>query len=254
MLSRRDPTPVSDTDQAAAKSRPGDDEPEVLPVRWGSHPDTEALVRRAQSGEVEALNTLFARYYDVMLDQARRGLGTRLRHKEEPDDLAQTTFREATRDFSSYVFRGESSLLRWLMRILQNKIRDRAEFYGARKRDAGRERAMDPGSQDESGASRGYEPPSPDLSVTRAVERQEAFAILKQGLEKLSPEHRQAIALVFFEGLSLRDAGTRMGGRSEDAVRMLLRRAESHLREIVGRKLGDEPEAATGEAPRSGGG
>jgi RNA polymerase sigma factor (sigma-70 family) len=168
---------------------------------------------------------------------ARRNLGSKLRQKEDADDLAQTTFREAARDFRAYVYRGESSLLRWLVRILQNKIRDRAEFYSARKRDLARERTFEEPIGGRVEEPRVHDPPSADLSVTRVVQRREEFGILREALDRLSSEHRQAIALVFFEGLSLREAGERMEGRSEDAVRMLLRRAEKHLYRLVRSKL-----------------
>ena len=204
-----------------------------LPAQFRTE-ETRVLVERAQAGDAEALNELFTRYYTLMLDMARRRLGPRLRTKEEADDLAQTTFREATRDFGQYEYRGESSLMRWLVRILQNKIRDKAEFYSAGKRDVSRERAADEGEE-----RRRYETPSEDLSVTRQVQRSEEFGILREALEKLSPDHRKAIALVFFQGLTLREAGKRMGGRSEDAVRMLLRRAEARLREITKRQFGE---------------
>ncbi|MEW6072850.1 MAG: sigma-70 family RNA polymerase sigma factor [Planctomycetota bacterium] len=222
-------TPAPPPDEAFP--RPGEI-PEELRTK-----EVRALVERAKKGEVDALNELFSRYYATMLDLARRRLGPKLRAKEEADDLAQTTFREAVRDFSQYEYRGEDSLLRWLVRILQNKIRDRAEFYGAGKRDATRERL----SEDRPGAGGedlpAPDPPSDDLSVTRQVVREEEFAILRQALEELSADHRLAITLVFFQGLTLRKAGERMGGRSEDAVRMLLRRAEARLRELTKRHL-----------------
>jgi RNA polymerase sigma-70 factor (subfamily 1) len=199
--------------------------------------EVRALVSRAQEGDPEALNELFTRYYDTMVDLARRRLGPRLRAKEEADDLAQTTFREATRDFRQYEYRGEDSLLRWLVRILQNKIRDRAEFYTAGKRDMSRERPVEdaPGPKGEELPA--LEPPSDELSVTRQVVREEEFAILREGLGNLSADHRKAITLVFFQGLTLRKAGEEMGGRSEDAVRMLLRRAEARLRELTKKRL-----------------
>jgi RNA polymerase sigma factor (sigma-70 family) len=193
------------------------------------------LVDQAHSGDVTALNELFTKYHGTMIDVARRRLGARLKQKEEADDLAQTTFREATRDFSQYQYRGEGSLLRWLIQILQNKIRDKAEYYSAGKRDISRERSVDDGS-DDSGLPR-YDPPSPDLSVTREVQRSEEFGILRDALGELSDDHQQAIQLVFFKGLTLRKAGEQMGGRSEDAVRMLLRRAERRLRELTKTRL-----------------
>ena len=60
--------------------------------------DVESLVQQAQDGDIDALNDLFLRYHQTMVEVARRKLGPKLRLKEDPDDLAQTTFREATRD------------------------------------------------------------------------------------------------------------------------------------------------------------
>lgn len=202
--------------------------------------ETAKLVAKAQSGDVDALNDLFTRYHQTMVEMARRKLGPRLRLKEDPDDLAQTTFREATRDFSRYTYRGEGSLLRWLIQILQNKIRDRAEFYTAGKRDLSRERNVEPGDRDEGEPGGVPELPSEDLSVTRQVTRGESFDLLRESLSELSAEHRQAITLVFFQGMSLREAGEQMDGRSEDAVRMLLRRAEGKLGELLRGRLDNE--------------
>lgn len=211
--------------------------------------DTPELVAKAQDGDIDALNELFQRYHTTMVEVARRKLGPRLRLKETPDDLAQTTFREATRDFAQYRYQGEGSLLRWLIQILQNKIRDKAEFYSAGKRDLSRERAME-GLGDKDDDERGpMELSADDLTVTQVVSRDENFQFLRDALVDLSEEHRKAITLVFFEGLTLRQAGERMGGRSEDAVRMMLRRAEGKLGERLQRTLGRD---LGGGAPEGG--
>lgn len=202
--------------------------------------ETAKLVARAKAGEAAALNELFQRYHRMMVEVARRKIGPRLRLKEEPDDLAQTTFREAARDFPNYEYRGEPALIRWFLQILQNKIRDKAEFYSAGKRDLGRERSMDAPVSTADGEKRTSEPESLDLSVTMQVTRDESLGVLRTALEELSPEHRQAITLVFFEGRQLREAGEIMGGRTEDAVRMLLRRAEQRLGEILKGTLGKD--------------
>lgn len=217
---------AADPDNETSESR-GDDE-------------VRRLVDAAHEGDVDALNDLFARYHQTIMEVARRKLGPRLRLKEDPDDLAQTTFREATRDFGRYQYQGQGSLLRWLMQILQNKIRDKAEFYSAGKRDLSKERAMEAGPKDGDDVPTPMEFVSGDLSVTQVVQRDENFELLHESLSELSPEHRKAISLVFFEGLPLRKAGERMGGKSEDAVRMMLRRAES--------KLGDKLRTTLDEA------
>jgi RNA polymerase sigma-70 factor (ECF subfamily) len=217
------------------------DEPAVFALPEGFENDeTAKLVTRAKNGDAPALNELFLRYNQLMIEVARRRIGPRLRLKEEPDDLAQTTFREATRDFQNYEYRGEGSLVRWLIQILQNKIRDKAEFYAAGKRDSSRERTMEGPRDPEADAMPTIEPPSQDLSVTMQVSRGESYTHLRAALEELSPEHRQAITLVFFEGKQLREAGEIMGGRSEDAVRMMLRRAETRLAEILKTSLGKD--------------
>jgi RNA polymerase sigma factor (sigma-70 family) len=79
---------------------------------------------------------------------------------------------------------------------------------------------------------------SADLTVTMRVQRVENFEILRDAMGELSEDHRRAITLVFFQGLSLREAGERMGGRTEDAVRMMLRRAEGRLGNLLKQTLG----------------
>ena len=205
--------------------------------------DTEIkqLVDLAHDGDANALNTLFERYHDIMIQYARRQIGTRLGWKEDPADLAQTTFREAARDFKGYVYQGEGSFLRWLSRILQNKVRDKAEFYSAGKRDITRERSLD-GTRDDNDDKPVFLAPSEDLSVTRQVQRSEEYRILRAAIDELKPEHRQALTLVVFQGMTLGEAGKKMGGRSEDAIRMMIRRAEKSLGEITRSRLEEESE------------
>ena len=214
---------------------PGEKEDDDFAASLEGDEETRALIDRAHDGDVEALNELFSRYHGFMVEMARRRLGAKLKRKEEADDLAQTTFREATRDFGRYEYRGEGSLLRWLLQILHNKIRDKAEYYGAGKRDMTRERTIDAPPDEDKPSFR--EPAAHDLSVTRVVQRNEEVEILREALADLSPDHRKAITLVFFQGLPLRKAGELMGGRSEDAVRMMLRRAENRLRELTAARL-----------------
>jgi RNA polymerase sigma-70 factor (ECF subfamily) len=203
--------------------------------------EIKELVDLAQDGNGEALNQLFERYHDIMIQYARRQIGTKLGWKEDPDDLAQTTFREAARDFQGYVYRGEGSFLRWLSRILQNKVRDKAEFYAAGKRDMSRERSLEGAGTDDDERP-AYIAPAEDLSVTRQVQRTEEYRILREAIEELKPDHREAITKVVFQGMTLREAGQAMGGRTEDAVRMMIRRAEKSLGEITRSRLESEGE------------
>ena len=229
---------MHDEDLKPAPFRPDESLPDAESVSAELDTDeVRGLVERAQAGDLEALNDLFSRYHAKMVEVARRRLGAKLRLKEDADDLAQTTFREATRDFTNYEYRGKGSLLRWLMQILSNKVRDKAEYYSANKRDMSRERSVEDRRESSQQPSKAFDLSSEDLSVTRVVQREEEFEILREALEDLSPDHRRAITLVFFRGMSLREAGEHMDGRSEDAVRMLLRRAEKHLHDLTAARL-----------------
>jgi RNA polymerase sigma-70 factor (ECF subfamily) len=231
--------PAPEPDEVVPASRVPASRPEATDLGLPDSDDTSELIERAKAGDCHALDELFARHHGLMVELARRKIGPKLRQKEDADDLAQTTFREATRDFRQYQYRGEGSFLRWLVQILQNKIRDKAEYYGATKRDVSRERSGEERGG-ESGELKLFDPPSMDLTVTQTLAREEEFKILHAALEELMPDHRQAITLVFFEGRSLREAGELMGGRSEDAVRMLLKRAESRLLELTRVRIAKE--------------
>src|SRR5262249_46616084 len=117
---------------------------------------------------------------------------------------------------------------------------DKAEFYAAGKRDASRERGMQPTPDSETESLPTIEPPSPDLSVTMQVARGESFEYLRKAIEELSPEHRQAITLVFFEGKQPRESGDAVGGGAEDKATMYLAGAEDLLREIMQSSIGKD--------------
>ena len=205
--------------------------------------DTEELVRLAQTGQDPALDTLFGRYRSNLVDLARRGMGRRLSLREDPEDLAQTTFREAARDFPGYEYRGKHSFMGWLNRILQNKLRDRAEYHSAAKRDASRETPLIWGNSNDGNDPQVFDPASSGLTGLtglEAAEFAEEIELLHKHLELLTPLHREAIRLVYYEGLSLREAGKKLGERSEGATRMLIRRAAANLRESLPNELNPE--------------
>ena len=81
-----------------------------------------------------------------------------------------------------------------------------------------------------------------DLRSAPEPRGDEDSAHLLEALSELPLEYRKVIFLVFNEGLTPRQAGEKLGGRSEDALRMMLRRAESKLGDILERKFGKDPE------------
>ena len=96
----------------------------------------------------------------------------------------------------------------------------------------------DAGPADESRGVRNLLLSAKEPPVSAGAQAEEEHSILREALTQLSADHRRAITLVFFQGLTLRDAGREMDGRSEDAVRMLLKRAKDRLAELTRARLG----------------
>ena len=70
-------------------------------------------------------------------------------------------------------------------------------------------------------------------SVAEGLRRQERFSRLREAIDSLSPEYREAVLLVRIKGLKVKEAAERMN-RSPNAVMHLLLRALKKLKEALG--------------------
>lgn len=185
--------------------------------------ETLGLIQRAQQGDTVAVSDLYSRYAERIMPVIRLRLGPKLRQKLDSCDVAQSVLLAAFRDFNKFEYRGEGAFLRWLSQIVENRIRDKGEFFSAAKRDVRKERPL---VRDEGGESRlpaGSEPsPSQIFAMSEKVLR------LEQAMDSLTSDYREVILHVKYEGLSLAETAHVMG-RGKDAVRMLLARALARL-------------------------
>ncbi len=179
------------------------------------------LVRRIRAGDQEAWNELFDRYHDALLLAVRMRLGEGLRRHLQSEDVFQSVALDAFKALPGFEYRGEGSLQRFLRTLVLNKIRDRADTYGALKRagdeplsEAHREGLAAPGSEP------GYRDP-------------ETYERLERALKSLPEELREVLLLRQVEGLSHRELAARTG-RGEDAVRKLYSRALARLTLAMG--------------------
>jgi RNA polymerase sigma-70 factor (ECF subfamily) len=137
------------------------------------------LVSRAQSGDSKSFEVLFDRYYDMIHAFAYRVCLV----ETEADDIAQETFIRAAKGISTY--RGTASFKNWLYRIAHNAFVDwRRE--NARQRD----------KQDQFAAE----------LESRSQARVPDYADVHSALKQLSPDLREAVALVYFEEMNHREA------------------------------------------------
>lgn len=170
---------------------------------------THLLWRQARAGDQDAYEQLFSLHADRVLIFIRMRLG-KLREKTEPEDVLQDAYLAAHRSFADFEYTDDGAFLRWLCRIIDNRLRDAHDYFTAKKRQA---------------------VPVPQSALTgpvTALNRVENRERVEAALKQLSDEHREVLMLRYFGGLSADETGQRMG-RSAGAVRNLTARALTEL-------------------------
>ena len=184
------------------------------------NPDSsdEDLVRRVREGDTAAAQALFDRHARSLRAQVRRKLPNELRAKVGDSDVIQEAYLAAFLQLPQFENRGDGSFARWVRGILAHKLLDEVRRHAdAQKRAARRETRIR--TRDERpGLAAREDSPSADMI------REERSAALRAERARLPDDYRTILRLVHDEGLSLADAGARMG-RSADAVRKLYGRA-----------------------------
>ena len=173
-------------------------------------PDAQ-LISGAQSGDARSFELLFDRYHAMIHAFAYRVCLV----ETEADDIAQETFIRAARGISNY--RGAASFKNWLYRIAHNALVD----WG---RQASRQRD----NRDEFAAE----------LESRAQSRTPDYNNVHSALKQLSPDLREAVALVYFEELNHREAAEAVGC-AETTISWRIFRAKRALKKLLGTKQGE---------------
>ncbi len=203
---------------------------------------TQVLIEQVQQGDRNALNELCNRYLMRVLAAVRVRLGAPLRRKLESWDVVQEVMIEALRKVQSFDFRTEGAFLKYLNRVVENRIRDEADRWGAQKRDAGKEVPL--------GGGRSSQGPNPLNTLadraaptpSEVVGLHEDLSVLERAMDLLgeeSPEYRELILAVKIEGQTYREIAEETG-KTEDAVRMQVKRAVLALTRIFRELDGSE--------------
>lgn len=154
--------------------------------------DLDALIRKAQDSDRNALAALAEHYWD----RVHRWLYQLCRDRHAAEDLTQDTLLKAIRGLGKFEpgtnFRG------WLFRIAHNTF---ANYCRDRKRPDSL-----PG-----------EVPAPDLGPLEVTLSREALRELHEAVEQLPVEYRAALLLRVEEDLSFRQIGDVLGLTEETA-------------------------------------
>src|SRR5262249_25528437 len=175
---------------------------------------SKLLWQKARGGDRAAYDHLFALHADRALLFIRARLGPKLRSNVESGDVLQEAYLAAHQAFANFEYTDDAAFMRWLCRIIENRIRDLGDHYGAQKRQP----VPLPHSN----------PAGPITTLDRAEHREKVTL----ALDALDKDHRQVLLHRFFEGLSAEETGLRMD-RSPGAVRKLTARALTALGKVL---------------------
>lgn len=176
------------------------------------------LVRRAQSGDLAAFNTLVIQHQDAAYSLARRFLGTR----EAAEDATQEAFIRAYRRIDS--FRGER-FRSWLFSIVANAARDEL-----RRRKRRPQLSLDEARDDPERPS--LDPPDPGPSPEAEALRGDLRAALERALLELPEDWREVVILSDVQGLAYEEIAETLS-LPLGTVKSRLSRARGRLRDIL---------------------
>ncbi len=178
--------------------------------------DTRALYDLAQRGSQEDVNAFYERCARKLLPLIRLRLGRTLRREMESRDILQAVLCKSIGRLDNV--KEPAAVMAWLARIADNEIRDQADYYKRRQRDA----AMRAPIEDAADVPAPIRHALSQAIVSRQTEALEA------ALEELGDAQREIIVLRKLEELTFPEIASRLG-KSEDACRMAFSRAMAAL-------------------------
>ncbi len=195
---------------------------------------TFVLVRKAKAGEDEALGKLFARYYARVRKIVRLRLGRNLLAVLDATDILQETFVAAIKAFKRFELRDEASVINWLSRIAERKIREAAKHFSAQKRRHGMQVPIDHGDSQDLAAQVPDSRSGPGSSISAREEAE----IVEECIAELPEKYREIIVLRDYIEYDWKDVAKEHGRPSEDAARMMHAKAMVELDRRMREKMG----------------
>ena len=196
-------------------------------------PAESALIAAAVAGDRVALNDLLLRHFDRLQQYVSRRVPVPLSGVISADDVLQETFVRAIRGISGFQARDGSSFGGWLETIADRAVQHAVAEMTAKKRGAGFRRQQ-VGAANSSLVDLVELLVEGDGTPSAAAARHEALQAVQVGIAGLPDDQRQAVRLRYLQGHTIEQTGDELG-RSPAAVRGLLHRAKTRLRDALGR-------------------
>jgi RNA polymerase sigma-70 factor (ECF subfamily) len=212
----------------------------AITMRFQAHsamtlkPANDELISAAAGGDRLALNDLLLLHFDSLHEFIQRRLPARLNGVLSVDDAVQETLVRAIRGIRRFELREGHTFEAWLMTVARHTVESLIVAADAQKRGGTFRRQL-----------RGVEAPTSSLAdlidlltddsstASAAAARKEAGRAVQVGIACLPDEQQEAVRLRYLQGQSVAATADALG-RSPAAVRGLLHRARTRLRDALG--------------------
>lgn len=191
-----------------------DERPALLPTQ---------LIRQAHGGDVEAAAALFAELRLRLSRILAIDLGRPAAVDDaDVEDLVQDSLLEAIRDFGTFTPRSSGDLLRWLVAIARNNLRDKKRWHRVR-------RGLEPLRTTMHSALAARDATTP----VEAAAARELRARTDTAMLRLSEEDRRVLLLRHYQLCSADEIARELGLSSAEAARARVMRARRRLQDLL---------------------
>jgi RNA polymerase sigma-70 factor (ECF subfamily) len=196
--------------------------------------DEADLLRRAMSGDQQALAALFERYRDRLRKLVRLRLDRRMAGRIDTSDVLQDAYLDVARRFPEYAADPAVPFYLWLRALTGQRLVDlHRRHLGAQMRDAAVEVSLYRGALPQaSSASLAQHLLAGLTSPTQAAIRAEMQLRLQEALNSMDPIDREVVVLRHFEELGNVEAAQVLGIEPAAASKRYIR-AIRRLRAIL---------------------
>lgn len=199
----------------------------------GITPEHE-LLTKAIAGDRVALQELLALHHVQFTSYIRVKVPARLKSTVSTDDVTQQAYVHVVRQIRHFRPRTPRSFFPWLKTIGENCLRDAIRADQSFKRGGDRQQVTTQAGERHGSMDEFLESLVPDSHTpSSSAARHELVASVRECLDVLPEDYRQAVELYFFKGNSLKETSDSMQ-RSPRAVQGLLDRAKKKMRDVLG--------------------
>jgi RNA polymerase sigma-70 factor, ECF subfamily len=165
---------------------------------------TQALLARAQAGDRQAFEELFARYRAYLRQVVELRLDAPLRARVDPSDVVQETQVEVFQRLADYLARRPMPFRLWLRKTAQERLlKVRRHHLETARRAVGREIAL----PDHSSLLLAQQLAAGVLSPSQQFGQAEVARRVRQAVALLAEADQEVLLMRHFEGLSNQEIG-----------------------------------------------